>query len=103
MKRPGECAQSVQKGWSGSVQKVVADAEHALRLDCAHVLPATIRDNFGQGNTISGATPGCDKDIGIVGQDFFRGALGCGCRYVYACRGHFLQFFSVTMKFNASP
>ena len=72
MYRGCETGQALEDGVGGSVEKLIGNAVDAPVLDRAQRLPATLLDDASERDTISGAAPGEDENVGISGGNDFR-------------------------------
>src|SRR5205085_11673390 len=71
------------------VQEFVADAVDASLTDGGHLVPAPVANDPLQRDTVTGAAPGGNQDIRIVGENRFWRALDAGLAEELAtCRVH---------------
>jgi hypothetical protein len=71
----GQRMQTLNQGWRGGVQKFVSNAVHAVLFRGLHVFPATIADDFLQGNPVAGAAPRGNDHIRILEENSLSGCL----------------------------
>src|SRR5260370_33127004 len=87
----GYAGEAFEECGAGGVEELVGDAEDAALANGAEALPVTLGYDFFEGDSVSGAAPGEEEDVGVgFGYDF-GGRVGAGFAEVLASGG-FDQF-----------